>query len=426
MSVPAGSGLAPARQVLDNGPVVIVQPTRTHPAVSIYATLEAGSGWDPADRLGLAFFVARLLDRGTESRSAEDLAEALDSRGVSIGIGVSRHLLGLSCTCLSEDLEAVLGIIADIVRHPVFPVDQVERRRGEIVTAIRQDQDNPAAVAGDALMELLYPGGHPYGRPVKGTVGSVEAVSRDDLVAFHRTRVGPAGLRLVIAGDVGPAAALDQAASLFGDWVSPAAPPLLPPAPPRAGTRRRVDHVLPDKAQADIAYGFTTIRRADPRYYPLLVMNNVLGQYGLGGRLGDSIRERQGMAYYTYSSFDANVAEGPLVIRAGVSPDHVDRALASIDEEVDRMARDGVSDTELADAERYLVGSLPRMLETNGEIAVFLHNAEFFGLGLDHDRRLPDAIRSVTRADVAAVAREFLASGRSAVAVAGPALGIRP
>lgn len=420
MSAPAASGLAPARRVLPGGAVVLVQPTTTHPAVSIYASLEAGSGWDPPEGLGLAALTARMLDRGTESRSAGDLADALDSRSVSIGVGVTRHLLGISCTCLSADFAEVLAILADIVRHPVFPASQVERRRGELVTAIRQDDDNPAAVAGDALLALLYPDGHPYGRAAQGTVESVEGLSRDDLVRFHEAHVRPSGLRLVIVGEVETSRVLDLVERRFGDWSGPPAPRLAPSAPAPVLTRRRADRPMPDKAQADIAYGFTTIRRVDPRYYTLAVMNNVLGQYGLGGRLGDSIRERQGMAYYVSSAFDASVAEGPLVIRAGVSPANIERALGSIDEEVERLARHGITATELDDARRYLIGSLPRLLETNGDIAAFLHNAEFFGLGLDYDRRLPALLQGVTREEVAAAAEVFLSPARAAVAVAGP------
>ena len=168
-----------------------------------------------------------------------------------------------------------------------------------------------------------------------------------------------------------------------------------------------------NKAQADIAYGFTTIVRSDPAYYAYTLMNNALGQYGIGGRLGDSIRERQGMAYYVFSSFDANVVEGPLIVRAGVNPANVDRAIASIDEEIRRMAEEGMTPDELADCKQYLIGSIPRLLETNSAIATFLHTAEFFGLGLDHDLRLPDLLNSVTLDDVRAAAHQTLDTNRA-------------
>jgi zinc protease len=149
-------------------------------------------------------------------------------------------------------------------------------------------------------------------------------------------------------------------------------------------------------------------------------MNNILGQYSLGGRLGDSIRERQGMAYYALSALDASVVPGPLVVRAGVNPANVERAVASIDAEVAAMAAGGPTDRELAESKQYLIGSMPRMLETNLGIATFLQTSEFFGLGLDHDVRLPGLLEAVTREDVHAAARDVLDPSRAAVAVAGP------
>ena len=162
-----------------------------------------------------------------------------------------------------------------------------------------------------------------------------------------------------------------------------------------------------NKAQADIVYGFIAIRRTDPRYYACMLMNHVLGQYSMGGRLGDSIREKQGMAYYASSALDANIVEGPLVVRAGVSPANVDRAVASIDQEIAQVVRDGLTSKELEDSRRYLIGAMPRALETNAAIARFLQDAEFFGLGLDYDVRLPELLRSVTLDEVNAEAPPY-------------------
>ena len=148
-------------------------------------------------------------------------------------------------------------------------------------------------------------------------------------------------------------------------------------------------------------------------------MNVALGQYALGGRLGDSIRERQGMAYYVSSVFDANLLEGPLIIRAGVSPANVDRAIASIDEELSNVRERGLTDKELDETRRYLIGSMPRALETNAGIANFLQTTELFGLGLDYDRRIPGLLRSVRLDDVRQAARA-LDPARASVVIAGP------
>ena len=174
------------------------------------------------------------------------------------------------------------------------------------------------------------------------------------------------------------------------------------------------------KAQTDIAYGFTATSRLDPRYYAYWMMNNILGQFGLGGRLAENIRERQGMAYYAFSVFDSSVGEGPLLIRAGVDPQNVARALEAIDAEVGQLGTDGPTPAEMKDTRDALIGSIPRMFETNHSIAAFLQTSEHFGLGLDYDQRLPALLQAVTLDEVRAAAAEVLHPDRAAVAVAGP------
>jgi zinc protease len=177
---------------------------------------------------------------------------------------------------------------------------------------------------------------------------------------------------------------------------------------------------MPEKAQSDIAYGFTTISRFDARYNAYWIMNNIFGQFGLGGRLADNIRERQGMAYYAYSTFDATLGQSPLMVRAGVDPNNVDRTLAAIDAEVLKLGVEGPTDVEVEETRQYLVGSIPRMLETNYSIAGFLQTCELFGLGLDYARRLPSLLAAVTIDEVGAAAAEVLRPERAAVSIAGP------
>jgi zinc protease len=414
------SGLSPSRQVLPNGVTVIAKETRTTPAVTIYAGLHAGAVYDPPGRGGLAHFVSRTLDRGTSTRTADAIAEELDSRGVSLSVSVNRHALWLVCNCLVEDFDAVLAIVADIVMRPVFPPAEVENRRGEIVTLIRQDDDNPAAKAGEVLMRTLYSDAHPYGRPLRGTLESVASIDRAALEQFHRQRFVPGAMSLALVGDIEPDRAIEAAAAAFGDWTGAPRLALELPPPPDGRARRVQIAPMMNKAQADIAYGFNTIVRSDPRYYAYWLMNNILGQYSIGGRLGDSIREKQGMAYYAMSTLEANVVPGPLVIRAGVNPSNVERAVASIDTELSKMAAEGPTERELKESKQYLIGSIPRTLETNLGIATFLQTAEYFGLGLDYDVRLPGLLQAVTHDAVHAAARETLDPARAAVAVAGP------
>lgn len=413
------SGLAPVRTALANGVVVVVKETPKIPAVTIHLAVRSGSVCDPADAPGAMHLMSRVIDRGTASRSAAEIAEDLDSRGITLTIAVTQHLFSLACTCLAEDFDAVFALLGDIVMSPAFPDAELATRKAEVMTAIRQDEDSPAVRAVEALMALLYPG-HPYGCPTKGTAESVGRMTRERLSELHGRRFAPSELSAVVVGDVAVERARDVAARLFDAWRAP--PPAAVALPPVGPATRRQRLVIPmmNKAQADVAYGFTAVTRTDPTYYACSLMNNILGQYSMGGRLGDSIRERQGMAYYAFSSLETNVAEGPLMVRAGVSPENVGRAVASIDEEIARFARDGATARELRESQQYLVGSMPRALETNAGIAAFLQTAEFFGLGLDYDVRLPERLRAVTLDEVADAARRLLDPERASLVIAGP------
>jgi zinc protease len=413
-------GLSPVRSVLPNNVVTIAQQNVAAPAVSINLAFRAGSLHDPGSLPGLSYFTSLVVDRGTSHRSADAIAEELDDRGVSLRLAVSRHSFALGCTCLTEDFSDLLALISDIVRHPTFPSQEVEKRRAEAVTAVRQDADSTATRSVETLMTLLYGADHPYARPARGTVGSLAAIRREDLLAFHARHVVPAGLRVVVAGDITPEVANAEVARLFSDWDAPR-PGLEIVPPARAAAGRQVEVIpMPGKAQSDISYGFAAIRRLDPRYYGYWLLNNILGEFGLGGRLADNIRERQGMAYYAFSALDASVGEGQLVVRAGVDPKNVRRTIDAIDGEVLALATDGPSAKELEESRDALIGSIPRMLETNEGIADFLQTAEFFGLGLDYDRQLPELLGAVTLHDVARAARELLDVNRAAIAIAGP------
>ncbi len=414
-------GLFPVRAVLDNGAVVIVQEAAATPAVSINATFLAGSQHEPDPLAGLAYLTGRVIDRGTERRDADAIAGELDQRGVSLRIGTTRHTMTVSCTCLSEDFEDVLSIIVDIARRPIFPDEELTKRRAEAITAVRQDEDNPAVCAVEALSELLYGSAHPYGRRAKGSVETLQRIDRSALAAFHAAHIRPSVLSLVVVGDVEASRAVDCAGMEIQGWAGAPAGSVAVGPPAADSNRRRVRMIaMPGKVQTDIAYGFTTISRRDPRYYAYWMMNNVLGQFGLGGRLADNIRERQGMAYYAFSSFDPSVGDGPLVVRAGVDPRNVDRAIEAIDTEVRQLGEHGPTAQEVEESRAYLIGSIPRLLETNHSIAGFLQGCEQFGLGLDYDRRLPGLLEAVTFDEVGRAAAEVLCPERAGVAIAGP------
>ena len=347
------------------------------------------------------------------------MADDLDGRGASLTVAAGRHQMSASATCLSDDFPDVLALVADVVRHPAFPEAEVVTRRADLISSIRKEEDNPAQMAVDAFVRALY-GDHPYSRQVRGTVETVAALKRQDLVRCYQKGFVPSGLALVVVGDVDEELAVQTVSMAFADCRGGELGKFKVPDAPRPAGRSLAAVPMMNKSQADVAYGFVGIRRHDPDYTAISVMNNALGQYAIGGRLGDSIRERQGMAYYVFSSLEAGFGEGPLTIRAGVSAENVERTITSIDAELNAVLNDGFTEKEIDESKSYLVGSIPRQLETNGAIAAFLLNAEIYGLGLDYDVRLPGLIQAITLDDANKAARRLLDPARATIAVAGP------
>ena len=415
-----GAAPRPLRRQLASGAVAIARRNRITPAVTFMLAFDAGSAFDPPSRPGLAAFTARMIDRGTPEHNADALAEEIEGRGASVDVSSNRQCLMFTVTCLDDDFEAMLSLVARMAQAPAFPPVQIELRRHETLTRLTEDDENTGARASARFFERLYGEGHPYAHAPRGTHASIEALSRADLEQFHAARVRPACLTAAVAGDIDETRACDAVAAALHGWNPAGEPPsrsLPAPAPPAARDRSVI--AVPGKAQADIAYGFLGPGRLDPGYYAYWVMNTVLGQYGMGGRLGENIRERQGMAYYAYSSYDAHRIPGPLLVRAGVDPANIDRTIAAIDDEIARIARDGVTREERDNAVRFLIGSIPRLLETNAGIAQFLVTTEQFGLGEDFDRRLPSLLSAVT-VEQASAAAAGLDPGRAVLAVAGP------
>jgi zinc protease len=420
MTLPATArGLSPQRIELRNGAVALVQTNDTAPAVAINVTFHAGSARDSESFPGLAYLTSLLIDKGTADRTADRISDELDDRGVALRTGVTRHTFVLVTSCLAVDFDEVLRLVLEIATRPSFPNAELEKRRAEALTVLRQDADNTAVQANESVMQLLYGADHPYARPGRGTEASLQAITREAIVDYHASYLRPAVLRVAVVGDVVPAHALDAIAAALDVGGNHAPPPEVVPTPP-PGARRSAFVEMPGKPQSDIAYGFTAVPRVDPRFIAYWCLNNILGQFGLGGRLAQNIREEQGMAYYAFSTFDGTVGEGPLVVRAGVDPRNVERTIAAIDREVEQLHCEGPTRAELDDTRESLIGSIPRLLENNEGIAEFLQTVEQFDLGLDYDRRLPDLLRAVTLEDVREAAAGLLDVRRAAVSVAGP------
>jgi len=411
------------REELPNGMRVLVKANRLSPSISVRLCLHTGSVDDPPDREGLALATALLLEEGTRRRSGKEIDEMIDFLGADTDVLVDKHSTVLAASFLKGDVEKILRLLRELACEPVFPPGEVRKVKDQMTASIREEDHDTRIVSLRALARLLYPRRHPYGRPGGGTRRSVRSLSRGDMARFHRDHYHPNGAILVIVGDLVEKEALRLAKGIFRSWRKPGVP-FPPPVPDAAGPKRPSARAftIPDKAQCDLACGFVGIRRNDPDFYSTAVMNQIFGAFGLGGRLGTRIREEEGLAYYAGSTFRASIGPGPFIIRAGVHPDHVGRALRIVQEEIGRIREKLVGGEELRETQSYLVDSIPLKLETNDGVGSFLLSQEYFGLGRRYLERFPDLIRSVTREDVRRVARRLLRDDHLTVTVAGPPL----
>jgi len=404
-----------------NGLTLIMRENHASPSIAVRIDVNAGSMFDPAGKPGCANFAVRMLERGSEEMGAHLIAEKLDSSGTELEVACSRDRAALSARLLKENLPQVLAILAGIVRRPSFPEEEVENLRGQIVTGLEEDAHDTRKVAEDRAYDMVYPKGHPYRHKVEGDIASIKSIRREDLAAFHEKFYRPRVTAVVVAGDFKASEAEGLVKKYFGDWPAgreSAGPEV--PAPPLPDKTVRKDVALPDKTQEDIAVAFRGVARDNPDYYALQVMNNILGRFGMGGRLGRTIREEKGMAYYVYSAFVAYRYVGPFMVRAGVNPRNVGPAVEEIHAALMRMIKNGVTEKELRDSKACLVNGVPRQLELNGSVAAALADINFYGLGLDYFERYSGLIERVGAEDVKRVAREYLHPDKASVVLAGP------
>lgn len=413
-----------ARRVLPNGMIALARENYTSPTVTINGLVPAGSVAEPASQAGLASFTASLLTHGTERRSFAEINETVEGVGASIGVSGGQHASTFSAECLAEDVPLILDVLADVLQHPTFPADHVEKVRGQILTGIQERENDTRRMANLTFRELIYPQ-HPYGRPMSGYRDTVQAITREDLAGFYRQRFHPEGGIVVLVGAMEPQTALDHLEAALGSWrgthdTDDGRQPSLAPVSEPTSVRRK-DVVMAGKSQADIVLGCIGLERRNPDFYAANLANTVLGRFGLMGRLGENVREKQGLAYYAYSALEAGMGRGPWMAIAGVNPRNVDRAIVSILEEIERLRREPVPPDELTDVKGYITGSLPLRLETNGGVASTLLDMEWYGLGLDYLQRYADLINSVTAEQIMAVAQKYLNPEAYVLAVAGPA-----
>lgn len=409
------------RADLSNGTVVLGQVQADDPTVAVRFRFEAGALNDPSDKHGLAAFTARMLTRGTPNRSFEAFNEATDSLGATVSVDPGRTFVEVHVRCLREDLASLLDLVTDVVQNPVFPEEELEKVRQEILAGLRE-QDNDTRVVSDRLVrKMIYPEGHPYRHRTLGERDSISTIVQTDLREFHRRHFGPRVMTVAAVGGVSSFTNfVEEIDRRFGSWTSDASRPETPPAPPptESTTSRKA---IPGKSQADLAIGFPTLSRSDPDYYALEMGNLILGRLGMMGRLGANVRDRQGLAYYAYSSIESGRQASVWMARAGVDPSNVEKAKDGVVEELRRLQSEEVSEDELSDGKSYLTGSLPLALERNDGVAATLLNIEHYELGLDYLDRYPDIINAISAGDIIAAATKHLDPDRVVVGVAEPA-----
>lgn len=407
------------RYPLPNGPVVIVRENFSSPSVVILGYLAAGALDETPEQAGLADLTASALTRGTARRTFREIYETLESSGASLGIGAGTHNISFRAKALAEDLPMLLELLADVLRQPAFPEAEVDRLRGEKLTGLAIRDQETASVAQMAFEELAYPG-HPYRLPTDGYRHTVERLKAKDLKRFHASHFGPQGMLITVVGAVAAATAADQVQAHFGSWSNPAQPPQppLPPVKPIEGLQRK-DVPIPGKSQSDLVLGAPGPSRLDPEYLAAALGNNVLGVFGLMGRLGDAVRKQAGLAYHASSHLGGGLGPTPWQIEAGIAPGNVERALDLARRELRRFTTRRITPLELSDNQANFVGRLPLQLESNEGVASALMAIERYELPLDFYQQYPTLIREITADQVLHVAQRYLHPDRLAIAVAG-------
>jgi zinc protease len=408
------------RHQLPNGITLLVYENHNSPSTVLSGYLWAGSVSETQEQAGLSNLTAQALMRGTKSRTFGQINEALESVGAQLGFSSQVHTAGFGGKALAEDLDLLLELLADSLQHPTFPLAEIDKLKGQVLTSLQRRAYDTRRMAQLACDALLFPN-HPYGRSVVGYEETVSPLTSKDLVEHYETRYSPQGMVLAIVGAVTAGAALEKVKRALAGWQAPEATPEQNMPPTVALDEQRRDSVLiPGKTQSDIVLSWSGLARQDPDFMKARVANTILGVFGMMGRLGDTVRDQQGLAYYVYSRLQAGLTAGSWSAIAGVDPATVDRAIDGILGEAQRLREEVVGEGELADCKSYLTGSLPLQLETNEGLAATILNIERFDLGYDYLQRYSDLVHAVSAQDVQDMAQKYLHPENYALAVAGP------
>ena len=422
----------PAREVkfppysmrtLANGLQVIAVSHHEQPAVSLRLLIRAGGALDPNDKPGVASLAAAVMDQGTATRSAEQIATTIDSIGGIMGSGSLTELSFIQAVVMKDSLGLAMDLVSDVARNPAFAPEEIERQRQQMLSGLKVSYDDPEYLAGVVFDRLVY-GFHPYGRPDSGTPQSIASITRADLVAFHRSWFGPNNAILAIVGDVSADEAFAAAERAFGKWAkSESTAPRPTDLPPP--TRRLVVIDKPGSVQTEIRVGHTGLPRKHADYLALDLAIKILGGEG-GNRLHRVLRSERGLTYGASADTNAFKDGGDIVAETDTRSESTGEALRLIVDELWRLQRQRVSSRELADAQAYLTGSFPLTIETPSAIAMQILNAVFYGLDLDELQTFRERVNAITVDDIQRVAKTYLHPDRLSIVLVGDANRFAP
>jgi zinc protease len=403
---------------LPNGLKVVVVNHAEQPAVSVRLIVRAGAAQDPPSKAGVAALAMSLLDQGTTTRSAQQVAEAIDSVGGELRTGTGRDLCYVDAAVMKDSFEIVTRLVADVVRNPAFAPGEIDRQRQQVVSALQVSDDDPAYVA-NVVIDRVVHGFHPYGRPGSGTRGSVALITAEDLRSFHDRYFAPNNSLLAVVGDVTTAEAMAVVTGAFGDWPSREIPPLVEPeAPPPA--RRMVIVDKPGAVQTEVRVGQLAIPRTSPDFLAMDVAIRILGGEG-ANRLQQVLRTERGLTYGAQAELETFKRAGHVVAATNTRSDQTAEVLRLVADEFARLRRERVSERELNDAKAYLAGNLPLTLETPDQIAAHVLNALFYELPLDELQTFRQRVTALTPDDISRVVRQSIRPDQLSFVLVGDA-----
>jgi zinc protease len=405
-------------RTLPNGLQVVAVSHHEQPAVSLRLILRAGGAQDPANKPGVAYVAASLLDQGTTTKTSEQIATTIDSIGGAIGAGAGSDVTFINAAVMKDSLGLALDLVSDLARNPSFANEEIERQRQQILSGLTVSYDDPDYLSGVVFDRLVY-GFHPYGKPDSGTPESIATVTREDLLAFHKRWFGANNAILAIVGDVTADEAFAGAARAFGSWERVDLPPVKAEEPPPA-TRRVVIVDRPGAAQTEIRVGNVALPRRHKDYLALDIAMKILGGEG-GNRLHRVLRSERGLTYGASADLNALKDTGDIVAETDTRSEKTAEALRLIVEEIVRLQRQRVQQRELSDAQEYLTGSFPLTVETPSAIALQVLNAVFYGLDLNELQTYRERVNMITVDDIQRVAQLYLHPDKLSIVLVGDA-----